>query len=146
MSGPAPRGGDILGMSPKKGSDDIPYSILSYVNGPGYRPPNGGKRYDFSEEDTSKYGGKLYIFIFGDFFQAIRIYCIRLTFRYRTPDIPGKTSESSLAVLGRIYSQASSNSILFRILWRSPLVLGAVRRRVSRRRIQFSFFTRTIKL
>jgi hypothetical protein len=43
----------IGGMS---GDDGLPYSTLSYSNGPGYKhPEEGGARYDISRDDMSKY-------------------------------------------------------------------------------------------
>ena len=37
-------------------SDQLPYSTLSYANGPGYKQPDSdGSRHDISEDDLRKY-------------------------------------------------------------------------------------------
>ncbi|KAL0822113.1 hypothetical protein ABMA28_005477 [Loxostege sticticalis] len=48
------RGTDILGISDKQGDDNIPYTTLSYINGPGYRPHVNGERDDVSQYDIEQ--------------------------------------------------------------------------------------------
>lgn len=48
------RGSDILGKA-DDALDRLPYSTLSYANGPGYRAETNGKRYDLRKDDTRKY-------------------------------------------------------------------------------------------
>lgn len=51
FSGYAVRGNDIFG-SPGNGSDGLPYSTITYANGPGYkRPESDGSRHDISKDD-----------------------------------------------------------------------------------------------
>ncbi|XP_028174021.1 membrane-bound alkaline phosphatase-like [Ostrinia furnacalis] len=50
-SGYTHRGSDILGLSDDRGDDGLPYTTLSYINGPGYRPPVDGHRDDVSQYD-----------------------------------------------------------------------------------------------
>lgn len=54
MSGSADRGFDILGIG-IAAEDEINYPILNYINGPGYRAEEDGHRYNFSQNDLSKY-------------------------------------------------------------------------------------------
>lgn len=54
LAGYAERGNDIFGMA-GVGTDDIPYTTLSYANGPGYKEPSNKKRYDLRKDETSKY-------------------------------------------------------------------------------------------
>jgi alkaline phosphatase len=42
--------------SPGNGSDGLPYSTITYANGPGYkRPESDGSRHDISKDDMRKY-------------------------------------------------------------------------------------------
>ncbi|XP_071446195.1 membrane-bound alkaline phosphatase-like [Hetaerina americana] len=51
MAGYARRGGPILGIA-GHAKDKLPYSILSYSNGPGYKKPTShGKRYDITHDN-----------------------------------------------------------------------------------------------
>lgn len=52
-SGYPVRGNDILGIA-GFGEDSVPYTTLSYANGPGYRSETDGLRPDLSQEDTRK--------------------------------------------------------------------------------------------
>ncbi|XP_046391490.1 alkaline phosphatase-like [Ischnura elegans] len=53
LAGYARRGGPILGIAGQSNKDKLPYSILAYSNGPGYKKPNfHGKRYDISHDNT----------------------------------------------------------------------------------------------
>lgn len=54
ISGYPDRGSDIFGTI-GNGDDGLPYSTLSYANGPGYAIGSNGKRRNMSEEDTRKY-------------------------------------------------------------------------------------------
>nr|CAD7434340.1 unnamed protein product [Timema monikensis] len=52
-SGYPTRGNDILGIAGNSIVDRLPYSTISYGNGPGYRPPQyDGRRYDISRDNT----------------------------------------------------------------------------------------------
>ncbi|XP_046428321.1 membrane-bound alkaline phosphatase-like [Neodiprion virginianus] len=51
LSGYPVRGNDILGLSGINGADGLPYTTLSYANGPGYKTPSNSTRYDLSEDD-----------------------------------------------------------------------------------------------
>lgn len=53
ISGYPDRGTDIFDTI-GEGSDGLPYSTISYANGPGYAIGNDGKRRNMSEEDTRK--------------------------------------------------------------------------------------------
>jgi hypothetical protein len=35
--------------------DKLPYSTLSYANGPGYKEPDNSSRYDITNDNMSKY-------------------------------------------------------------------------------------------
>ncbi|KAF2899038.1 hypothetical protein ILUMI_07137 [Ignelater luminosus] len=52
LNGYPDRGNDILGVG-GKGSDNLPYTTLSYANGPGYRSEIDGHRHDISNDDLS---------------------------------------------------------------------------------------------
>ncbi|XP_045448087.1 membrane-bound alkaline phosphatase-like [Melitaea cinxia] len=54
-SGYSKRGADILGLaSPKfNTSDNLPYSTLSYANGPGYKPNHGFRRHNLILDDMN---------------------------------------------------------------------------------------------
>ncbi|KRT84627.1 hypothetical protein AMK59_891 [Oryctes borbonicus] len=54
ISGYGVRGNNIFG-SPGNADDALPYSTLTYANGPGYRKEVDGKRSDTSQDITSKY-------------------------------------------------------------------------------------------
>lgn len=54
FSGYPLRGNDILG-SAGMGEDNMPYSTLSYANGPGYKKEEEGMRHDISRDDMRKY-------------------------------------------------------------------------------------------
>ncbi|XP_026327668.1 membrane-bound alkaline phosphatase-like [Hyposmocoma kahamanoa] len=45
-SGYNKRGSDILGLSRSNGTDKLPYTTLSYANGPGYKIPNNSQRHN----------------------------------------------------------------------------------------------------
>lgn len=47
------RGNDILGNA-DEGLDKLPYSTLSYANGPGYISEKNGKRHDLNDDDKRK--------------------------------------------------------------------------------------------
>lgn len=60
MSGYPSRGGDVLGLVDHKGLDNLPYTTLSYANGPmdegsKPRPGDGCVREDLSKADLSEY-------------------------------------------------------------------------------------------
>lgn len=53
ISGYPTRGFDILGLFGRS-ADDLPYSTISYANGPGYKPDTEfGTRYNLSIDDIS---------------------------------------------------------------------------------------------
>ncbi|GJQ80048.1 hypothetical protein Trydic_g19336 [Trypoxylus dichotomus] len=52
VSGYGTRGSDILGIG-VEASDGVHYPVLSYANGPGYRPEDNGYRYNFAQNDLS---------------------------------------------------------------------------------------------
>lgn len=52
MNGYPQRGNDILGLF-GKANDSLPYSTLSYANGPGYHEEKNGKRYNLDEDNLS---------------------------------------------------------------------------------------------
>ncbi|KAJ0176439.1 hypothetical protein K1T71_007618 [Dendrolimus kikuchii] len=53
-SGYSKRGSDILGFANKyKALDNLPYTTLSYANGPGYKPPDNKTRHNILVEDMS---------------------------------------------------------------------------------------------
>lgn len=56
LSGYPHRGSDILGHPLKAKPDKLPYSTLSYANGPSARPtdPATGQRYNLTNDDTCK--------------------------------------------------------------------------------------------
>jgi alkaline phosphatase len=55
ISGYANRGADILGMNSEKSDvDSMPYSTLSYSNGPGYKYPVNNQRYNMTKDDMSE--------------------------------------------------------------------------------------------
>lgn len=54
ISGYPDRGTDIFGII-GNGDDGLPYSTISYANGPGYAIGANGKRRNMSEENTRKY-------------------------------------------------------------------------------------------
>ncbi|XP_021965791.2 alkaline phosphatase [Folsomia candida] len=52
ISGYAQRGNPILGFSGISDVDDLPYTTLSYANGPGYKHPDeNGERYDLTNDN-----------------------------------------------------------------------------------------------
>ncbi|CAG7720117.1 unnamed protein product [Allacma fusca] len=54
ISGYPKRGNPIMGTAGTSDKDNLPYTTLSYANGPGYkRPTSTGERYDISNDDTS---------------------------------------------------------------------------------------------
>ena len=53
VSGYSERGNDIFGVA-GKGDDELPYTTLSYANGPSYRKEVNGSRYNVSDDDRSK--------------------------------------------------------------------------------------------
>lgn len=48
------RGNNILGIA-GNGRDGIPYTALSYANGPGYKKEENEARHDFSQYDFCEY-------------------------------------------------------------------------------------------
>ncbi|KAF2892581.1 hypothetical protein ILUMI_13594 [Ignelater luminosus] len=52
LNGYPDRGNDILGIG-GMGTDDLPYTTLSYSNGPGYRQEENGIRHDVSKDDLT---------------------------------------------------------------------------------------------
>lgn len=54
FSGYPTRGSDILEIA-DTASDGLPYSILSYANGPGYQVEADGSRHNLSEDDMRKF-------------------------------------------------------------------------------------------
>lgn len=53
-SGYANRGNDIFAAA-GNADDDLPYSTLTYANGPGFRPEENGHRHDIGSDDTRKF-------------------------------------------------------------------------------------------
>lgn len=53
FSGYPTRGSDILGIA-DTAEDGLPYSTLSYANGPGYQVEADGSRHDLNEDDMRK--------------------------------------------------------------------------------------------
>lgn len=54
MAGYPDRGNDVLGLSGSSGSDNLPYTTLSYANGPDNQQPEMNcARHDLSKADTS---------------------------------------------------------------------------------------------
>lgn len=53
LAGYPTRGNDILGNA-DQGLDKLPYSTLSYANGPGYIGEKNGKRHDLNQDDKRK--------------------------------------------------------------------------------------------
>ncbi|XP_046484551.1 membrane-bound alkaline phosphatase-like [Neodiprion pinetum] len=53
ISGYPSRGNDILGVADISGVDNLPYTTLSYANGPGYKTPSNSTRYDISDDDLT---------------------------------------------------------------------------------------------
>lgn len=52
FGGYSARGADVLGPSGQAGDDGVPYTTLSYANGPGYRTPDAaGGRDDVTQSD-----------------------------------------------------------------------------------------------
>jgi alkaline phosphatase len=52
ISGYPQRGSPILGFSGVSDVDDLPYTTLSYANGPGYKhPEENGERYDLTNDN-----------------------------------------------------------------------------------------------
>lgn len=61
MSGYPQRGNPILGFAGISDMDDIPYTTLSYANGPGYKhPEEHGERYDLTNDNLGKAGSGLH--------------------------------------------------------------------------------------
>jgi len=55
MSGYPARGNPILGFAGISDIDDLPYTTLSYSNGPGYKHPDEyGARYDLTNDNLGK--------------------------------------------------------------------------------------------
>lgn len=51
ISGYPQRGNPILGFAGISDVDDLPYTTLSYANGPGYKHPvENGERYDLTDD------------------------------------------------------------------------------------------------
>lgn len=62
-SGYPERGTNILGIASTSDVDNLPFTILSYANGPGYRPSGRtGKRPNYLEEEIGKYSFVLLLF------------------------------------------------------------------------------------
>lgn len=59
LNGYPDRGNDILGIA-GEGRDNLPYTTLSYSNGPGYRKEVDGHRHDVSNDDLSMLELSLY--------------------------------------------------------------------------------------
>lgn len=56
MSGYPNRGNDIFGIAGMSDLDNLPYSTLSYANGPGFQAADEhGIRHDIRKDDMSKY-------------------------------------------------------------------------------------------
>lgn len=53
LAGYPVRGNDILGTA-GTGTDGLPYSTLSYANGPGYKKEENGSRHNLSNDDMRK--------------------------------------------------------------------------------------------
>ncbi|KAL1138127.1 hypothetical protein AAG570_009819 [Ranatra chinensis] len=53
FSGYPARGNDILSVAGVSDVDNIPYATLSYANGPGYRKPDAGVRYNVLTDDMN---------------------------------------------------------------------------------------------
>lgn len=54
ISGYPARGNDIFGISGKSDVDKLPYSTISYANGPGYKQPlPNGSRYNISQDNLA---------------------------------------------------------------------------------------------
>ncbi|XP_012270296.1 membrane-bound alkaline phosphatase isoform X2 [Orussus abietinus] len=52
ISGYPDRGNDILGIAEDSDVDDLPYAVLNYANGPGYKPAGqNGSRYNITNDD-----------------------------------------------------------------------------------------------
>lgn len=54
ISGYPERGNDILGFAGMSDEDNMPYSTLSYANGPSYQVAENGTRYNLTDDDTRK--------------------------------------------------------------------------------------------
>lgn len=55
-SGYPARGSSVLGIAATSDEDGLPFPILSYANGPGYRPSGkNGKRHNFGKDDLGTY-------------------------------------------------------------------------------------------
>lgn len=52
-SGYAERGGDIFKLG-GKGMDNVPYTVLNYANGPGYKGKDGGVRHDVTKDNMGE--------------------------------------------------------------------------------------------
>ena len=55
FSGYPGRGAEILSFAGSSDSDRMPYTTLSYANGPGYRKPRGSKRYNLKDDNTRQW-------------------------------------------------------------------------------------------
>lgn len=65
ISGYPSRGNSILAANDRnRGTDGIPYTTLSYANGPGYRKEVNGKRVDVTKENMGKYILNYYLRLF----------------------------------------------------------------------------------
>ena len=55
MSGDPQRGNPILGFAGISDVDELPYTTLSYSNGPGYKhPEDNGDRYDLTNDNLGE--------------------------------------------------------------------------------------------
>lgn len=74
ISGYPQRGNPILGFAGISDVDDLPYTTLSYANGPGYKHPvENGERYDLTDDHLGKVVvNKLTVLYYDNVRQSVR--------------------------------------------------------------------------